>query len=61
VISLSILVVTVIGLSAAVWKMKVYECIFVKKNPWRERISPRAPSEGGYSRSVWGHFMIVCP
>ena len=51
VISLAILVITIVGLSAAVWKLKLFDCVNCKdQSVWRRRISPRAPSEGGYSR-----------
>lgn len=50
VISLSILVITIIGLAAALWRLKMFDFLFSKTAVWRERISARAPIEGGYSR-----------
>ena len=53
VISLSILVVTIIGLSAALWKLKMFDWVFVKSHKvWKKRITANAPTEGGYCRFV---------
>lgn len=45
--------VTVVGLSAGLWKLKMFEWAYAKNNRvWKKRITPKAPSEGGYSRYV---------
>ena len=50
VISAAILVITVIGLSAALWKLKMFEFLLVRNKGWRHRTSASAPTGGGYSR-----------
>ena len=50
VISAAILVITLIGLSAALWKLKMFEFLLVRNKGWRHRTSASAPTGGGYSR-----------
>ena len=51
VISLAILVITIVGLTAALWKLKMFDWAFVRNHRvWKKRITAKAPSEGGYSR-----------